>query len=113
MNAAILKVHIIDIQTDTLGNTDAGAKQQGQHGQITQAGTVVEGFLFFGQSVTLFYGIQQQGHFIYIQANDFFFVKLWELDEGSRIGGKLFRTEKVIIKALKEEIFRMMPRLCS
>ena len=57
MDTAIFKVDVIDIQSHALGNTDAGAEQQGHQSQVAQACAVVKGFLFLGKAVSLFYGI--------------------------------------------------------
>ena len=61
----------------------------------------MKGFLFFSQAFALLYGIQKKGYFIYIEADDFFIVQLWEPDESCRVYCKLFCSKKIIIKALK------------
>ena len=99
MYASVFKVYIVDIETDTFGNADSGSEKQRQECQITKPCTFMKGFLFFSQAFALLYSIQKKGYFIYIEADDFFIVQLWEPDESCRVCCKLFCSKKIIIKA--------------
>ena len=74
MDAIVVEVNVIYIETHALRNTDAGTEHQRHHGLITKLGLIVEGLLVAGELLAVFDLIEEIGDFVSIESDDVFFL---------------------------------------
>ena len=101
MNSGILEVHIIQIQADTLGNTNSGTEKKSNQRQIANLRFLVKFLLTLCQLFSGLHLIQQNRNLINIQSNNFFLVLLWKKYKSRRIRLDHFLAEEIVIKCLE------------
>ena len=100
-DAAVIKIHIIQIDADAFRYTDTGAQHQSHHGQVTDACPVMKHPLPLGQMFAVLHFIEETGHFIHFETDNFLFVQLRKSTEGSRVGFNRFSAVEEVIEALQ------------
>ena len=97
-NPHIVKIHVLNIQSNTFWNTYSCTKQKRKQRQIPYLCLFMKAQLIFCELGTVLHLIKQNGHFIGIQTDNFLFMQFGHRYKGRRVIANQFVTEKIVIK---------------
>ena len=86
-DALFLEIDIFKIKADTFRNADPGAEKESEESDVAQTGLIMETLLVFGELRACVRFVQHIVHFIRIQTDDRFLMKLRKRDKSGYIPG--------------------------
>ncbi len=99
LDAAYVKVDILEIQPHAFRYTDAGSQEQGQQRYVPYFCLFMIFQFLFGKLGAVLHLIQQDCHLIGLQAYDFLVVELWQGHKGGRIVLEHLSLVEIIVEA--------------